>query len=120
MKLSDLKENDRQLDEILPALAAAGGALARGAAAVGGAALRGGAALAKGVGSAVGKGIGAVGQVAQTAGQSVGGLASGGMDPMQAAMAKKERDDQKKEIQDQIKTKQAELQDLQKKLAQLG
>lgn len=117
MKLSDLKENDEQLDEILPAIGAAVGGIARGAAAVGGAALRGGAALAKGVGSAVTQGAKAIGQAA---GQAASGLAGGGMDPAQAAMAKKEHDAQKKEIQDAIKQKQQELTDLQKQLAQLG
>ncbi len=42
------------------------------------------------------------------------------MDPAQAAMAAKERNDQKKQIQDAIKQKQQELADLQKELTALG
>ncbi len=53
MRLSDLKEDDKQLDEILPALAAGAGLAARGVAALGGAALRGGAALERGAGSSI-------------------------------------------------------------------
>jgi hypothetical protein len=113
MRLSELNESDKQLDELLPALGAVAGGIARGAATLGGAALRGGAALAKGVGSAVSQG-------AKAAGQATSGLAGGGMDPAQAAAAAKERQDMKKEVQDQIKAKQQELQDLQKKLAELG
>lgn len=124
MRLSDLKENDKKLDEILPVIGAVAGGVARGAAALGGAALRGGAALARGVGSAVAKGAQAVGNTvakgAQAAGQAATGLAGGGMDPAQAAAEKKERDDQKKQVQDAIKAKQQELADLQKQLTQLG
>jgi len=113
MRLSDLKEHDEQLDEILPVIGAAVGGIARGAAAVGSAALKGGAALARGVGSAVSQGAQAVGNVAS-------GLAGGQMDPAQAAQAKKDHDDQKKQVQDAIKQKQQELSDLQKQLAQIG
>lgn len=126
MRLSDLKENDKQLDEILPALAAGAGMAARGAVAGAGAALRGGAALAKGVGNAVSQGVKAIGNVASKGVNVVGqaaqasGMAGGGMDPAQAAAAKKERDDQKKQVQDAIKAKQQELADLQKQLTQLG
>lgn len=126
MRLTDLKENDKQLDEILPALAAGAGIAARGAAALGGAALRGGTALAKGVGSAVSQGAKAVGNIASQGVKAVGqaaqasGLAGGGMDPAQAAAAAKERQDQKKQVQDAIKAKQQELADLQKQLTQLG
>ena len=60
MRLTDLKENDEQLDEFLPAIGAAVGGIARGAAAVGGAALKG----AQAVGGAVAKGIAA--QIEQT------------------------------------------------------
>lgn len=96
MKLTDLKENDRQLDELLPALGAVGSA-------IGGA--------AKAVGSAIG---GAV----KTA--ATGLAAPGQMDPAQAAQAVKDRQEQKKQIQDAIKAKQQELADLQKQLTQLG
>jgi hypothetical protein len=102
MKLSDLKENDAQLDEILPALGAVGSA-------IGGA--------ARGAASAIGGAVkGAAGQV----GQAMSGLAGGGMDPTQAAQASKDQQEQKKQIQDAIKQKQAELADLQKQLAQIG
>ncbi len=125
MRLSDLKENDKQLDEILPVIGAVGGAvaraavpaIARGAAALGSAALRGGAALARGAGSAISQGAKAIGQGVT---QAASGLAGGGMDPAQAAMAAKERNDQKKQIQDAIKQKQQELADLQKELTALG
>ena len=90
MRLFDLKENDHQLDELLPTI----GAVAP-----------------------------AAGQVAQPAAvgtQPAAGLATGQMDPAQAAQAAKERNEQKKQIQDAIKMKQKELSDLQKQLAQLG
>ena len=121
MRLSDLKENDEQLDEILPAIAAGAGLAARTALGVGGAALRGaGSAIAKGaqaVGSAVKSGTQAVGQAA---GQAASGLAGGQTDPAQAAAVAKERTEQKKQIQDTIKQKQQELADLQKELTALG
>jgi hypothetical protein len=51
------------------------------------------------------------------------GQAAVGVDPMAAkkaqAMAVKQMQDKRKEIQDAIKTKQAEIQDLQKQLASL-
>lgn len=106
MKLSDLKENDQQLDELLPAIGQAVGGIARGAAAVGGKIAQG----VKAVGSAVG----------QAAQGFQAGLAGGGMDPAQAAQAKKDRDEQKKQIQDQITQTEQQLSDLRKQLAQLG
>lgn len=110
MRLSDLKENDRQLDEFIPAmLGAAGSAVGGAARAVGGAVQAGGAALAKGAAN-----------VAGAVGQKVAGLAAGGMDPAQAAQAKQQHDAQKKEIQDAIKAKQQEISDLQKQLSSLG
>jgi hypothetical protein len=52
------------------------------------------------------------------------GQAAVGVDPQAAAkaqaMAVKQMQDQKKAIQDQIKSKEMELQDLRKKLAELG
>lgn len=90
MRLFDLKENDHQLDELLPTMAAVAPA---------------------------------AGQVAQPVAlgtQPAAGLATGQMDPAQAAQAAKQRNEQKKQIQDAIKTKQKELSDLQKQLAQLG
>jgi hypothetical protein len=108
MRLTDLKENDKQLDEFLPAVGAAVGGIARGAAAVGSAALKG----AQAVGGGLAKG-------AQAAGQA-SGLAGGQMDPAQAAQAAKDQQEQKKQIQDQIKQTQAQLTDLQKQLAELG
>ena len=96
MKLSDLKENDRQIDELLPALGAVGSAAAG---------------AAKAVGSAIGG-------AAKTA--ATGLAAQGQMDPAQAAMAAKDRNEQKKQIQDAIKQKQQEIADLQKQLTQLG
>ena len=113
MKLSDLKEDDRQLDELLPAIGAIAGGAAKTVGAVGSAALKGGAALAKGVGSAMVQG-------AKSVGQTISGQPIGGLDPAQAAMAAKEQQEKKKEIQDAIKQKQQELTDLQKELAQLG
>jgi len=113
VRLSDLKENDEQLDEILPAIAAGAGLAARTA-------LGAGSAIAKGaqaVGSAVKSGAQAVGQAA---GQAASGLAGGQTDPAQAAAVAKERTEQKKQIQDAIKQKQQELADLQKELTALG
>lgn len=51
---------------------------------------------------------------------AVGGQAIGGVDPKQAAMMIKQKNDQKKQLQDAIKAKQGELQALQKQLADLG
>jgi hypothetical protein len=52
------------------------------------------------------------------------GQAAVGVDPQAAAkaqaMAVKQMQDQKKALQDQIKSKEMELQDLRKKLAELG
>ena len=126
MRLSEFS-NDKKLDEILPVLAAvpavaagvargavaAGGAALRGAGALGGAALRGAGALAKSAGTALSKGTQAVGQAAS-------GMAGSGMDPAQAAMAAKEQQAKKKEVQDAIKAKEQELADLRKQLGQLG
>jgi hypothetical protein len=106
MKLSDLKEHDDQLDEVLPAVGAAVGGMARGAAVVGSTA-------AKAIG-------GAVKSVAGQVGQAVSGLAGGGMDPAQAAQAAKDRQSQKQELQKQIQMTQQQLTDLRKKLAELG
>jgi hypothetical protein len=52
MRLSEITsvKEQQQLDEILPALGAVAGGVARGAAALGSAAMKGGAALAKGIG----------------------------------------------------------------------
>ena len=92
MKLDEItsEQEQQKLDEILPAIGAVAGGIARGAAAMGSAALKG----AKAVGGAVG---GAVAKGAQAVGQAASGLAGGGMDPAQAAMAAKERQDQKKQ-----------------------
>lgn len=60
--------NEQQLDEIAPALAAVGGALARGAAAAGGA-------VAKGVANVAKAAAPAVKNVAQTAGKAIAGQA---------------------------------------------
>ena len=125
MRLSDLKENDKQLDEILPVVGAVAGGIARGAAALGGAALRGGAALAKGAGSAIRAGTQQIGKIAAQSGAVQGagelmGLTGGGMDPAQAAQAAKEQQEQKKQVQDQIKQTEQQLADLRKQLAGLG
>jgi len=48
------------------------------------------------------------------------GQPQGGLDPQQAAMAAKQRTDQKKQIQDQIKQAEQNLQNLRKQLADLG
>jgi hypothetical protein len=52
--------------------------------------------------------------------QQAAGLASGQMDPAQAAQAAKDKIEQKKQIQDQIKQTEAQLNDLRKRLAELG
>ena len=74
MRLDEItsEKEKQQLDEILPALAAGAGMLARGAVAAGGAALKGGAALAKGAGTAIAKGAQAVGSAVKTGAQAVG------------------------------------------------
>lgn len=115
MRLSELKEDDKQLDEFLPALGAVGSAIATGARAVGGALATG----AKAVGGAA---LGAAKAGAQAVGQAAGQAASGiaGIDPAQAAMAAKEQLEQKKQLQDQIKQAELQLTDLRKQLAELG
>ena len=92
MRLSDLKEDDKQLDELGPMLGAAPAAGTAPAAA----------------------------PTAPVVGQPAPGLAAGGMNPVQAAQAKKAHDDQKKQLQDQIKQTQTQLANLQKQLAALG
>lgn len=93
MKLTEFTV-DHQLDELLPAVAGIGGAVAKGAQAVGGA-------VAKGA-------------------QAMAGLAGGQMDPAQAAAAKKSHDEQKKSLQDQIKQTEQQLAELRKQLAAMG
>lgn len=56
----------------------------------------------------------------QQAGQKPAGLATGQMDPTQAAQAAKDRMEQKKQVQDQIKATEQQLIDLRKQLAELG
>jgi hypothetical protein len=121
MKLSDLKENDHQLDEVLPVVGALAGGAARVAATGVGAAARGAMAVGRGVGSALGRAGTAVAKTApvQAMGQ-VSGLAGGEMDPAQAAQAAKDRQEQKKQIQDQIKQTEQQLTDLRKQMAELG
>lgn len=116
MRLKDLKENDQQLDEFLPALGAIAGGVARVGASAVGAVGRGVAAAGQAAGRAVATGLQ---KGAQAVGQAAG-LAGGGMDPAQAAQAKQQHDAQKKEIQDAIKAKQQEISDLQKQLSSLG
>jgi hypothetical protein len=103
MRLIDLSESDKQLDEVLPVIGALGGAALRG---VGGAVAQG----AKTVGQAVGSAVG----------QAASGLAGGGMDPAQAAQAAKDQQEEKKQIQDQIRQTEQMLVDLRKRMAELG
>lgn len=92
-ELELINEDLRQLDEILPALAAGAGMLARG---VGGAALRGLGAVAKTAGSAIAKGAGAVARGAgnlaakgaQAAARGVGNLAGQAAGGFQSGLAK--------------------------------
>ena len=114
-------------DEIIPAIAAVAGGVARGAAAVGGAALRGGAALARGaakVGGAAARGVGNVakagaaelGQAAvSTVGKAMGGGAPGAEDKSPEAMRAKQ--EQKKAIQQSMADAKAQIAALQKELA---
>jgi hypothetical protein len=94
MRLTDLKENDRQLDEI-PALAISAAQKIAGTK----------------VGQTVASKLGATPDDMATLQQ---------INPAQAAAAAKERQDQKKQVQDAIKAKQQELSDLQKQLVSLG
>ena len=55
----------------------------------------------------------------QASGQAAG-LATGQMDPAQAAQAAKQRQEEKKAVQDQIKVTEKQLIDLRKRLAELG
>jgi hypothetical protein len=111
MRLIDLSESDKQLDEVLPVIGALGGAALRG---VGGAVAQG----AKTVGQAAGS---AIGQAAGSAvGKAASGLAGGGMDPAQSAQAAKDQQEEKKQIQDQIRQTEQMLVDLRKRMAELG
>lgn len=94
--------NKQQVDEFLPALGAAAGAVGRGVMAAGGA-------LARGVGAVGGaavRGASAVGQ--SIAGSSAGGGAAavGSIDP---AIIAQQQLVQKQGLKDQIKAKEAEL-----------
>lgn len=105
MKLRDIKENDQQLDELLPGLAAkAVGSLAKGVVS------------GTGVGGALAKAGKAVGMVPSAT--DLDDLKSVAADPLAAVKAAKDAAEKKKQIQDAIKQKQQELQDLQKQLAQ--
>jgi hypothetical protein len=99
MRLSDLKE-DSQLDEFLPASGAPMGAAPRAT-------------------PSPATGMQPAPKPGAMAGQQAG-LAGGQMDPAQAAAAAKDRMDQKKQVQDQIKQTEQQLNDLRKKLAELG
>jgi len=102
-------KNDQQVDEFLPALGAAAGAVGRGVMAVGSTLARG----ASAVGGAVARGAQAVGQgvsnAASAVGQGIaggGGAAPGGIDP---AVIAQQQLVQKQGLQNQIKAKEAEL-----------
>lgn len=58
------------------------------------------------------------GNTQQSQGQQAG-LATGQMDPVQAAQAARQRQEQKKQIQDQIRATEKQLIDLRKQLAGL-
>lgn len=103
MKLLDLI-TEQSLDEVIPAL----GTIAGGA--------------ARGVASMIG---GAMGATQAPAAPGIPGVnSSPPQDPQAAqkaqAMAVKQIQDQKKEIQTQITAKEKEIQELRKKLAELG
>jgi hypothetical protein len=109
-----------KVDEFLPVLGAAAGALGRGAAALGGAALRGGAALGRGIGNAVTQGANALGQVAGQAASGVAsGLAAGGSTPQatQAIAAQSAQD--KRQVQTIVKQKEDELLALKQQLSKM-
>jgi hypothetical protein len=110
MRLSELSNNDAQLDELsLGGIGSAIGNVAGG--------------IAKGVGAVAGgiAGIGsAVKQGYQSGKNTVSGQPPGGLDPAQAALAANQQQEQKKQIQDQIKQTEQQLTDLRKQLADLG
>lgn len=107
MKFSEVNED--RIDELLPNLTTVAGGLSKGATAVGGAIKQG----TQAIGGIAKSGV-------QAAGQAISGLMGGGMNPAQAAAAKKERDEQKKQVQDQIKQTEQQLQALRKQLADLA
>ena len=109
MRLQDIvNEDDKQLNEFLPALAA-------GAARVGGA-------LAKGA-SSVGSAIGKAGPALQTAANVASMMPATSTDPkIQGAMMaqqQKQRLEQRKAIQDQITAVTKQLTDLRRQLTQV-
>jgi len=127
MRLQDIvNEDDQQLNEFLPALAAGaagiarvgsavGGALAKGAQAVGGAVSKG----AQAVGGAVSKvGTGAL----KTAAEIAATMPATSNDPkIQSAMMaqqQKQTQEQRKAIQDQITAVTKQLTDLRRQLSQ--
>lgn len=126
MKLSEIKGNDDQLDEILPVIGAVGAGLARGAAAAGGMLARGaakvGSMAAQGIAKGATKAAGALGNLAAKGAGNLAAKAGAGnvADPAQLAQQKAEVDGQKKELQQAIQLKQKEILDLQKQMAELS
>lgn len=92
MKLSDIRESDQQLDELLPAVGVAPTTVSPAT----------------------------TQPVSQNTQKPTSGLATGQMDPAQAAQAAKARMEQKKQLQDQIKQTEQTLNTLRKQLASLG
>lgn len=103
MKINEITED--RIDEVIPAVGAVGGALARGAAAAGGA-------LARGAGRAVGAAARGIGQAATNA----VGQAMGAPEDDRSPEAMKAKAEQKKQIQAQIKATQDQLRALQQQL----
>ena len=118
MKLSEFS-NDKELDEIIPAIAAVGGAVARGAAAVGRAAV-GGAKLAA-------RGVGGLAKLGDMGGQLAPALAGRGDNARSATGATaqtpaektKEVAVAKKEYQDKISELEAQIRELRTAQAQV-
>ena len=117
MRLQDIvNEDDQQLNEFLPALAAGAAGIARAGSAVGGALAKG----AQAVGGAVSKvGTGAL----KTAAEIAATMPATSNDPkIQSAMLaqqQKQTQEQRKAIQDQITAVTKQLTDLRRQLSQL-
>ena len=119
---------EERTDEVIPAIAAVAGGVARGAAAVGGAALRGGAALARGaakVGGAAARGVAGAAKTAvktgvKQAAVSTVGKAMGDGQPAtddKSPEAMRAKQEQKKAIQQSMADAKAQIAALQKELA---
>ena len=114
MKLSEISE-DQQLDELLPALGAIGGAVAKGAAAAGGKIAQG----AQQLGTKIAQGAQKVGTQAAPAPGGAVPAQPAAPDPKAIALAAQQSKEQKDNVAQQLKDIDQQVQDLTKQKAEL-